>query len=174
MRNTVRAKVAIFLVFGAVAVSVGSGGEQPKTEQSNSQADEDESGAVARPAATTTGTATNAPATGKTIDVKMVGDVSGYRFVPTTVAVHTGDQVRWTVVSGPPHNVSFWPDSIPTGAAAQLSANMPRTTQPLTGPFVNTPNETYVVSFANVPAGTYHYYCIPHLALGMKAVIKVR
>lgn len=104
----------------------------------------------------------------------MVGDASGYRFIPGTVTIRAGDQVRWTMVSGAPHNVSFWPDSVPGAAAAQLSANMPRTTQPLTGPFLNLPNETYVVSFANVPAGMYRYYCLPHLALGMKAVIEVR
>lgn len=113
-------------------------------------------------------------ATGKTWDVKMIGDATGYRFEPATLTIKAGDAVRWTVVSGPPHNVSFWADSIPQGAAAPLGANMPETTAPLVGPLRNTPNETYTVSFAGVPAGSYTYYCTPHLALGMKAALTVQ
>jgi plastocyanin len=30
------------------------------------------------------------------------------------------------------------------------------------------------VSFANAPAGTYKYFCAPHLPLGMKAAIQVQ
>jgi plastocyanin len=70
--------------------------------------------------------------------------------------------------------VTFWPDSIPARAQGALSANMPGTTAPLTGPLLLTPNQTYTVSFANVPGGTYKYYCTPHLALGMKGVIEVQ
>ena len=35
------------------------------------------------------------------------------------------------------------------------------------------PNETYDVSFAGAPAGIYKGYCVPHVALGMKVMIKV-
>jgi plastocyanin len=77
-------------------------------------------------------------------------------------------------VSGGPHNVTFWPDSIPAGAQGALSANMPGQTMPLSGPLLLNPNQTYTVSFANVPAGTYKYYCTPHLALGMRAAIQVQ
>ena len=59
-------------------------------------------------------------------------------------------------------------------AQAPLTANMPGQTMPLTGPLLLTPNQTYTISFANVPAGTYKYYCTPHLALGMKGVITVQ
>jgi plastocyanin len=104
----------------------------------------------------------------------MLGDASGYRFNPTSLTIKRGDAVRFTNVSGGPHNVTFWPDSIPPGAQATLSANMPGTTAPLTGPLLLTPNQTYTVSFANVPAGTYKFYCTPHLALGMKAALQVQ
>ncbi len=132
-------------------------------------------------AVTTAGTATGAPATGaampatgKTVDVQMLGDDKGYRFNPVAVTVKGGDAVRWTNVSGGPHNVTFWADSIPAGAAAQLGANMPNTTAPLTGPLLVNPNATYVVSFAGVKPGVYHYYCTPHLALGMKGTVTVQ
>jgi plastocyanin len=125
-------------------------------------------------AAPSTTPAAAAPATGATHDVQMIGDASGYRFNPASITIKRGDAVRWTNTSGGPHNVTFWTDSIPAAAQGPLSANMPGTTAPLTGPLLLTPNQTYTVSFANVPAGTYKYYCTPHLALGMKAVIQVQ
>jgi plastocyanin len=133
-------------------------------------------GSPASPSAapSTTPTAAAAPATGATHDVQMIGDASGYRFNPASITIKRGDAVRWTNTSGGPHNVTFWTDSIPAGAQSPLAANMPSTTAPLTGPLLLTPNQTYTVSFANVPAGTYKYYCTPHLALGMKAVIQVQ
>ena len=132
--------------------------------------------AAASPSAapSTTPTAAPAPATGKTHDVQMLGDASGYRFNPVSITIKRGDAVRWTNVSGGPHNVSFWPDSIPAGAQAPLSASMPQQMSPLVGPLLTTPNQTYTISFANAPAGTYKYYCTPHLALGMKGVITVQ
>jgi plastocyanin len=104
----------------------------------------------------------------------MVGDAQGYRFVPASVTIKVGDTVRWTNVSGGPHDVTFWSDSIPANAASVLQAHMPQTTAPLTGPLLSDPNATYTISFAGAPAGTYSYYCTPHLALGMKGKIVVQ
>jgi len=114
------------------------------------------------------------PATGKTWDVKMVMEGTAYRFDPANLTIKQGDAVRWTVVSGPPHNVSFWPDSIPPGAATQLQANMPNTIAPLTSPLETETGATYTISFAGVPAGVYKYYCTPHLALGMVGQLTVQ
>jgi plastocyanin len=115
-----------------------------------------------------------AAAPAKTVEVQMFGDASGYRFAPATVTIQRGDKVRFTLVSGPPHNVVFWPDSIPKGAAAALAKGMPQTVDKLTSPYYLKAGDSYVVSFDGVPAGTYRYYCTPHLALGMKAVIVVK
>jgi plastocyanin len=129
--------------------------------------------AAAAPAASTPAASATQATNGRTIDVQMVGDASGYRFVPATVTIKVGDSVRWTNVSGGPHNVTFWSDSIPAGAAGQLQAGMPQPMSPLSGPLLTTPNATYTISFAGAPAGTYRYYCMPHLALGMTAKIVV-
>jgi plastocyanin len=110
----------------------------------------------------------------RTVDVQMIGDANGYRFSPASVTIKRGDRVRWTLVSGPPHNIVFWADSIPAGAATKLAASMPQSMGPLTGPFLMTPKQTYVVAFDKVPAGTYRYNCAPHLALGMVASVKVQ
>lgn len=115
-----------------------------------------------------------ATVTGKMTDVKMVGDAKGYRFEPANFTVKVGDGARFTNVSGGPHDVTFWSDSIPAGVATQLNANMPNVMAPLTGPLLTTPNETYTVSFAGLKPGVYHYYCTPHLALGMTGTITVQ
>jgi len=110
----------------------------------------------------------------KTVEVQMTGDASGYRFSPATVTIQRGDKVRFTLVSGPPHNVVFWSDSIPKGAATVLAKGMPQTVDKLTSPFFLKTGDSYVVSFAGAPAGRYRYYCTPHLALGMSATIVVK
>ena len=110
----------------------------------------------------------------KTVEVQMIGDATGYRFSPAKVTIQRGDKVRFTLVSGPPHNVVFWGDSIPKGAAAPLAKGMPAPVDKLTGPFFLKAGDSYVVSFAGAPAGRYRYYCTPHLMLGMSATIDVK
>jgi len=115
-----------------------------------------------------------APARAKrTIVVRMLGDASGYRFRPASISAHVGDVVKFVNVSGAPHNVAFWADSIPAGAAATLQENMQRTTDELTGAMLNDPKDTYTVSLAGLRPGTYRYYCTPHLAVGMVGRIRV-
>ena len=114
------------------------------------------------------------PVAPKTVEVQMIGDATGYKFSPAKVTIARGDKVKFTLVSGPPHNVVFWEDSIPKGAAAKLGKAMTNTVGPLTGPFLLNVKDTYEISFAGLPTGTYKYYCAPHLALGMHAVIEVK
>ncbi len=119
-------------------------------------------------------TAVTATATAKTVDIQMIGDATGYRFAPATVTIQRGDKVRFSLVSGPPHNVVFWADSVPKGAAAALATGMPKRGDALTRPFFLNAGDCYGVSCAGAPAGRYVYNCAPHLALGMKAVIIVK
>lgn len=109
-----------------------------------------------------------------THDVKMIGDATGYRYLPATLTIKVGDGVRWTMIAGGPHNVSFWTDSIPAGAAAQLNSAMAKQIMPLAGPLLMQPNETYTISFAGATKGTYRYFCTPHLAMKMVGTITVQ
>jgi plastocyanin len=109
-----------------------------------------------------------------TIVVQMLGDGSGYRFRPASVTAHVGDVVRFVNVSGGPHNVAFWEDKIPAGAAPTLQANMQKTDGTLNGALLSEPNETYTVSLAGLRPGTYRYYCVPHVAVNMVGRITVR
>ena len=113
-----------------------------------------------------------APA-GPVVEVKMTGNGSTRAaFEPNSITIPVGATVRFTSVSGFPHNVAFWQDSVPAGGAAVLNANMKNTIDNLSGPFLQQ-NETYEVSFANAPKGTYKGFCTPHQAIGMKIAIKV-
>lgn len=128
-------------------------------------------GAATTPAA---GAVAAAPATGQTHEVKMTGDATGYKFDPANITVKQGDAIKFIMVSGAPHNVQF-PNVTNAAAKAQLDANMPgQKLGELNGPMIMAPNEAYVISFANVPAGKYDYVCTPHLAMNMRGVITVQ
>ena len=136
-----------------VLVACGKGGEKPAEQ-------------AGQPAA--------APAvTGATHEVDMDFDGKKAWFTPDALTIKAGDLVKFVVKSGPPHNVAFWPDSIPAGAADVLNKAMAETMGPLAGPMKVGIGETYEINFAGAPAGTYHYFCTPHLPFGMKASITV-
>lgn len=131
-------------------------------------------GSTAVAATPAAGAATMAPVTGTVHEIKMIGDEKGYRFDPASITIKEGDGLKFTNVTGGPHNIAFDPSQIPADVQAQLNANMPNTTSPLTGPLLTQPNETYNVSFAKIKPGTYEGHCVPHLALGMKIAITVQ
>jgi len=79
--------------------------------------------AQAAQTATTQTTATQPAAapTGPVVEVKMTGNGTNLAaFVPKTLQIAPGTTVRFVNVSGGPHNVAFYADSIPAGAAALL------------------------------------------------------
>lgn len=133
-------------------------------------------GAPATGAAPAAGAVAAAPVTGKTVDVKMVGDAQGYRFEPANFTVKAGDAIKFTFVSGGPHNVAFDPATIPAGTEAQLSANMPNQMSPLQSQFFNNAGETYTISTGGLKPGQYPYHCVPHMMMNppMKGVITIQ
>jgi plastocyanin len=130
--------------------------------------------ATPMPAATPAATANAEPA-GAPVEVKMTGNgTSQAAFQPNKLTIKTGTTVRFINVSGGPHNVAFYGDSVPKGGADALKKGMPNPMGDLTGPFLTQPNEKYDVSFAGAPAGVYKGYCMPHVALGMHITITVQ
>jgi plastocyanin len=152
-----------FMVMGMAAVLAACGGEKKASEQQPAGTPEQPAPAAPAPAAT-----------GKTHDVNMVLDGSKYKYDPDNLTIQSGDVIRFHNKSGGPHNVSFWPDSIPGGAADVLKKNMPNQMAPLEGPLLTEPNAVYEVSFAGAPKGDYKLYCLPHLALGMRGKLTVQ
>ncbi|HEY5061719.1 MAG TPA: plastocyanin/azurin family copper-binding protein, partial [Gemmatimonadaceae bacterium] len=97
-----------------------------------------------------------------------------YRFEPANLTIKSGDAVKFTMISGGPHNVAFDPATVPADSKAQLDANMDQKMSELSSPLLMNPNESYVISFGGVKPGVYPFHCTPHLAMGMKGVITVQ
>jgi plastocyanin len=154
-------------------IAACGGGDAGTDNQQRTGAPEQQPGAAADSPAGG-GQTGGAQATGKTHDVQMVLDGSQYKYVPDNLTIQSGDLVRYHNVSGFPHNVSFWGDSIPSGAREVLQKNMPNQMAPLEGPLLTEPKAVYEINFAGAPKGEYKYYCLPHLALGMKARLTVK
>jgi len=158
MRWTVLSTLA---VFGVAACGGEKKGDASQAAVATANA------APAPAAATATPTAV--------VEVKMTGDgTSKAAFEPATLTVKTGSVVRFINVSGGPHDIAFYTDSVPKGAVDALKKGMANTMGDLVGPFLTQPNEHYDVSFAGAPAGKYRGYCLPHVALGMHITITVQ
>jgi plastocyanin len=151
------------MVAGLAVILAACGGE--KKTQDQPAAGGDTAGGPASQSAAPAGT-------GKTHDVNMVLDGSKYKYDPDNLTIASGDVVRYHNKSGGPHNVSFWSDSIPSGAASAIT--VPEPMAPLSSKLVVAPDEVIEVKFTNAPAGEYKYFCTPHLALGMKAKLTVK
>jgi plastocyanin len=139
--------------------------------------------ASSTPAAATTAAAPAAagaalPVTGKTWDVKMIGDGNSYKFDPADLTIKAGDGIKFTVVSTPPHNVAFdvaQPGLADAATKAQLDANMgPNKLGELSSPLLLNVGDTYTISFAGVKPGKYLFNCTPHLAMNMKGSVTVQ
>jgi plastocyanin len=161
---------------GALALGACAGGEKNPADTTTVKIDTSAAATATTTTPTTTATGAMAPITGATHEIKMIGDVKGYRFEPASITVKAGDGVKFTVVSGGPHNVAFDAASITDPAVrAQLDANMGTDKMAeLSSALKMNPGETATISFANIKPGIYEFHCTPHLALGMKGTITVQ
>lgn len=99
----------------------------------------------------------------------------GQRFTPDHLVATVGDSVRFELESGAPHNVAFYPDSIPPGAQAPLAKNLRADPRLLFTPeMLLFPGEAFVLSLADLPPGRYVFYCAPHVGGGMRGEFVVR
>lgn len=154
---------------GALGVVACGSGNKP----TSSQAQAATPATPAPPAAAAPGGAASAPAA--IVEVKMTGNgTTQAAFEPVTLTIATGTTVRFINVSGGPHDIAFWADSVPKGGAEALKKGMANQMSDLIGPFLQQPNDKYDVSFAGAPKGLYKGYCLPHVALGMKIAITVK
>lgn len=152
----------------ALMLGACGGGDKPKADST----------AMAPAAAATTpapaAAGAPAPITGQTVEVKMIGDEKGYRYEPADITIKQGDGIKFIMTSGGPHNVSFDPATLPEAAKAALTANLTEPMGDLSGKLLTQPNESYILSFGNVPAGKYEFHCTPHIAMNMKGTVTVQ
>ena len=161
------------VVAGAALVLSACGDKKPASAADSAAAAAPAAAAPA-PAAAAPAAGAMAPITGTTHEVKMIGDGQGYRFDPANITIKAGDGIKFVLVSGGPHNVAFDATTLAAAAKTALMANMPEQAGELSGKMLLNANESYTMSFAGVPAGTYDYHCTPHLAMNMKGKITVQ
>jgi len=162
---------------GAIALGACAGGESKPADTTHVAVDTTAASTTITTGTgtTTSGAGTMAPITGKTHEVKMLGDAKGYRFEPANITVKQGDGIKFVVVGGGPHNVAFDPATIPADVKGQLDANMGSDKMgELSSNMKMNPGESVTVSFGNIKPGQYPFHCTPHLALNMKGVITVQ
>ena len=161
------------MMTGAAIVLSACGGDKAATTDSAAGAMTGAMTPAAEPAMAPAAGAM-APISGTTHEVKMIGDGTNYKFEPANLTIKQGDGVKFVMVSGGPHNVAFDAAVVPAAAKTALVANMPEQMGELMGKMLLAENESYTVSFAGVPAGTYDYNCTPHLAMNMRGKITVQ
>jgi plastocyanin len=158
-----------------LALFAACGGQKQTTTDSAASAPTPTPANASASATPNSAVSSPAPITDQTVEVKMLQDPQGnYRFEPADVTIKSGDGVKFIMVSGGPHNVAFDPAQIPQAAKTQLSANMQQQVSELSSPMMMNPNETYTISFGNIPPGKYEFHCTPHLAMGMKGTVTVQ
>ena len=132
-----------FLGFAVVSSAIvlgacGGGGEKAADSAATAAPAATDTAATAAPT-TAAPAGAMAPITGRQHEVKMVGDDKGYRFEPADIKIKAGDGIKFTMVSGGPHNVAFDPATIPADVKPQLSANMPNQQGELSSPLFTNP-----------------------------------
>ena len=152
------------IVAGLAVILAACSGEKKTQDQAVAG---DSAGAPEQPAP-----AAAAPtAAGKTHDVNMQFDGKTGKFVPDQLTIGPNDVIKFHNKSGPPHNVSFWEDSIPKGAASHIVLPEPNG---LASKLAVAPDEVLEVKFNDAPKGEYKFYCLPHTAFGMKGKLSVQ
>ena len=161
------------VVLGACMGACGGGAKQDAAPAASTPAAS--APAAAAPAG---GSVAALPVTGKTWEVKMIGDGNAYKFEPADLTIKQGDGIKFTVVSIPPHNVAFdvaQPALTDAAVKAQLDANMgANKLGELSSPLLLNIGDTYTISFAGVKPGKYAFNCTPHLAMNMKGTVTVQ
>jgi len=105
--------------------------------------------------------------------VEMRQQGSRFVFRPAGIRIRPGDVVEFRNLSGVPHNVQFYPGRIPAGAREVLNRAMAQRIGDLASSMLTRADQTYSVSFAGAPEGTYDFFCGQHEALGMKGTMIV-
>lgn len=157
------------LAAGLALVVAACGGEKKTSEQAPSATPSTEAAPAGGAAAPAGGGAAH--------DVDMVLDGSSYKYVPAQLTIKSGDVVHFHSKSGGAHNVQFYPDSIPANVPDPIKALAvapPEKGGSIVSESMKTEGETFDLSFAGAPTGTYKMFCAPHHALGMVGAITVQ
>lgn len=183
LRSRLRAPIASVALIVSLASLQGCGGSE--AAPGDSLASATPSDAPAQEASSASGAApapapgagaiagSPAPIVGSIIEVQLIGDARGYRFEPAQITARPGDAVKFVVMSGGPHEISFDLAAVPEASRQQLQFNMPNSTDGRS-PLLVAPQEAYTVSLGGLAPGSYPFVSTPRLPQGMKGEIRIQ
>lgn len=98
--------------------------------------------------------------------VKFQADTAAkeYTFEPAVVVARPRDVLVFKLVNGAPHNITFESADLSPQAHDALNAALPRRSADLTSPLLTAPGAEYRIVVPSIPAGRYHFFCLPHRA----------
>src|SRR5260370_11979433 len=124
-------RFTLFTTLAAFAIVAGGGDKKSAATQAEAATPRRAAAPAAEPA-------------GAVVEVKMTGNgTSVAAFEPNKLSIKAGTTVRFINVSGGPHNIAFYADSIPKSGAAVLKKGMPNAMGDLMGPFLTQPHQQY-------------------------------
>jgi len=94
----------------------------------------------------------------------------GLAFSPDVVTITSGQTVTWVNTSAMPHTSTGDPEKNPLAALHPEYAQLPDGAEPWDSGIL-LPGDSFSHTFT--VAGTYRYFCIPHLAAGMVGTVEV-
>ena len=97
------------------------------------------------------------------IETRADADEESYAYRPETVTAKAGDILVFRGAEGENHAVSF-ERAISPAARQALNSAMPNRVGDLAGPLVPGGREYRITVPANLPAGRYRFFCLPHRA----------
>ena len=107
-------------------------------------------------------------------EIRMIGDMTGFRLEPARFTIARGDSVVFRVVSGQPHAVAFDTTAIAKNVAREVHGRMIDQVEKLADPLLLFAGDRYLINFAGLPAGRYPFLCLPHLGRQMTGEIVVQ
>lgn len=99
--------------------------------------------------------------------------IRDHNFAPATLTVASGETITWMNETDETHTVTAFEKSFPDGAE-YFSSGGASTEEEAKDSLPNElidPGESFTVTLDE--AGTYSYYCIPHMQDGMRGMIVV-
>ncbi len=97
-----------------------------------------------------------------------------YRFEPNKIQARAGDILQFTLVSGGPYLVAFEPSDFKGPNRALMAAAIPGGNAELRAPALAKPGDRFRVTLPALPAGSYRFYSVTHVAYRMAGTLVVR
>ncbi len=96
-----------------------------------------------------------------------------YRFTPPLISARSGDILLFRAGQGVPHSIVFESRGLNEATQEALNGAMGRRVGDLSSPLLTQPGAEYRIVLPRIPAGIYHFYCLPHRAYDERGQLRI-